>query len=91
MKYKKRVDPDLDYKLILETHNPGDIAFIKSILIAEKVQYFIQGETVAPYLLNALPMRVFVRTDHIEKATEILKDINLSLSCSIDNNTYKNK
>jgi Putative prokaryotic signal transducing protein len=65
---------------ILETHNAGDRVFIKSILDAEGIVYFIQGEHVAPYLYNALPMRVMVKKDQADKAREILKDIELSYS-----------
>jgi hypothetical protein len=75
-----------EYELILETHNPGDIAFIKSILIAENIDFYIQGENVAPYLFNALPMRLLVKKDNAEKAKEILKDIKLTYTYSVDNN-----
>ena len=65
---------------IIETHNAGDRVFIKSILDAEGIAYFIQGEHVAPYLFNALPMRVMVRKDQADQAREILKDLELSYS-----------
>jgi hypothetical protein len=68
------------YEVILETHNPGDCAFIKSLLDAEKIVYFIQGEHVAPYLFNALPMRLMVRRDQADEARALLKGINLSYS-----------
>ena len=71
------------YKQIVETHNPGDIAFIKSILLAEDIEHLIQGESVAPYLLNALPMRLLVRKDKAEKAKELLKDLKLTFSYSL--------
>ena len=69
-----------EYIQILETYNAGDRVFIKSILDAEGIVYFIQGEYIAPYLFNALPMRVMVRRDQADKAREILKDIELSYS-----------
>jgi hypothetical protein len=69
-----------DYIPILETHNAGDRVFIKSILDSEGIFYFIQGEQVAPYLFNALPMRVMVRNDQADKAIHLLKDIELSYS-----------
>ena len=69
-----------EYVPILETHNAGDRVFIKSILDAEGIVYFIQGEHVAPYLYNALPMRVMVKRDQADRAREILKDIELSYS-----------
>jgi hypothetical protein len=65
---------------ILETHNAGDRVFLRSILDAEGIIYYIQGETVAPYLFNSLPMTVMVREDQVEKALAILKDVNLSYS-----------
>ena len=69
-----------EYEAILETHNPGDCAFIKSLLDAERIVYFIQGEHVAPYLFNALPMRLMVRRDQAEAAREILQGVALSYS-----------
>ena len=68
------------YEAILETHNPGDCAFIKSLLDAEKIVYFIQGEHVAPYLFNALPMRLMVRRDQADEARALLNGITLSYS-----------
>jgi hypothetical protein len=76
-----------EYVLVLETHNAGDRVFIKSIFDAEGIVYFIQGENVAPYLFNALPMRVMVKKDQVEKAKDILKDIKLSYSYSFREDT----
>ena len=70
----------VEYVPILETHNAGDRVFIKSILDAEGIVYFIQGEHIAPYLFNALPMRVMVKKDQVDEAREIVKDIELSYS-----------
>ena len=70
----------IEYVPILETHNAGDRVFLKSILDAEGITYFIQGETVAPYVFNALPMTLMVKREQAEKAREILKDIKLSYS-----------
>ena len=69
-----------EYVPILETHNAGDRVFIKSILDAENIVYFIQGEHIAPYLFNALPMRVMVKKDQADQAREIIKHIKLSYS-----------
>ncbi len=71
------------FEPILETHNAGDRAFLKSILDAENISYYIQGEHVAPYLYHALPMRLMVRKDHVAMAREILKDVELSYSYGI--------
>ncbi len=73
----------IEYELILETHNAGDQALLKSILDAERITYFIQGEYVAPYLYYALPMRLMVKKDQAEKAREILKDLKLSFTYGV--------
>lgn len=70
----------IEFVPILETHNAGDRVFLKSILDAAGITYFIQGETVAPYIFNALPMRLMVKRDQANKAREILKDVKLSYS-----------
>jgi hypothetical protein len=62
------------FELILEVRNAGDQAFIKSLLDAEGIAYFMQGEHVAPYLYHALPMRLMVRKDQIASARELLRD-----------------
>ena len=78
-------DDFIEYVPVLETHNAGDRVFLKSILDAEGITYFIQGETVAPYIFNALPMRLMVKKDEANKVKEILKDVKLSYSYGIRN------
>ena len=68
----------IDYEMILEIHNPGDQAFIKSLFDSEGITYFCQGEYVAPYLFHALPIRLMVKKDHVAKAREILQDMAFS-------------
>jgi hypothetical protein len=68
---------------VMETHNAGDRVLIKSLLDAEGIVYYIQNEFVAPYLLNALPMRIMVRQDQAASARDILKDVDLSYSYGI--------
>jgi hypothetical protein len=68
----------LDFELIMEVRNAGDQAFIKSLLDAEDIVYFMQGEHVAPYLYHALPMRLMVRKDHAARVRELLKDFEIS-------------
>jgi hypothetical protein len=75
----------IEYVPIMETHNAGDRVFIKSMLDAEGIVYYIQNETVAPYLFNALPMRIMVRRGQAAQARELLKDIQLSYSYGIRN------
>lgn len=75
--------PDQDaigFELILEVRNASDQAFIKSLLDAEGIVYFIQGEHVAPYLYHALPMRLMVRKDQAALARELLKGFESSFA-----------
>lgn len=65
---------DNTFEFILGMHNSGDSAFIKSLLDAEGIIYFIQGEHVAPYIYHALPMRLLVRADQAAQAKELLQD-----------------
>jgi len=71
-------DEFTDYELIFETRNAGDQAFLKSILDAEGITYFIQGEHVAPYIYHSVPMRLMVKKEDAAKVREILKDAKLS-------------
>jgi hypothetical protein len=69
-----------EYKEVLTTFNPMDIAFIKSILDAEEITYFVQGEHFLNVRPLALPARLMVKIDQVEQAVELLKDLRLSFS-----------
>jgi len=73
----------VEYVVVMNTHNAGDRVLIKSMLDAENIVYYIQNEFVAPYLFNALPMRLMVKSDQADRAREILKDIRLSYSYGV--------
>lgn len=63
-----------DFEPVLEIHNAGDRVFLRSLLDAEGIDYFIQGETVAPYIFHAVPMRLMVRSDQVPAVRELLHD-----------------
>ncbi len=69
----------MDFVPVVELHSAGDRAFLRSVLDAGNITYYIQGEHVAPYLFHAQPMRLMVRRDQAALVREILKDINLSV------------
>jgi hypothetical protein len=75
----------VEYEEILATHSPSDRAIIKSILEAEGIQYFLQGEHATTYVYQAIPVRLMVRKDQVEKAVEVLKDLNLSFTIAGSN------
>lgn len=62
-----------DFEMVMEIHNAGDRVFLRSILDAEEIDYFIQGETVAPYIFHSVPMRLMVRKDQVEMVSELLE------------------
>ena len=69
-----------EYKEVLTTFNPMDVAFIKSILDAEEITYFVHGEHFLNVRPLALPARLMVKIDQVEQAEEILKDLKLSFA-----------
>jgi hypothetical protein len=87
-------EPELEYveyEEILATHSPSDRAIIKSILDAEGVTYLFQGEYATTYLFHAIPVRLLVRKDQVEKAVEVLKDLNLSFTLGGSNGLSNDK
>ena len=68
-------DEFIKFTPVLKTHSAGERAFIKSILDAERVAYFIEGEHAATYLFNSVPQRVMVREDQADFARELLSTI----------------
>jgi hypothetical protein len=68
----------MGFELIMEVRNTGDQVFIKSLLDAEGIAYYMQGEHVAPYLYHALPVRLMVRKDQAALVRDLLKDLELS-------------
>jgi hypothetical protein len=76
------VDPEPDFvefKEILATYSPADIAFLKSLLDSEDVQYFFKGEQFMYVRPLADPVRLMVRCDQVEKAADLLKGVELSV------------
>lgn len=82
---------NIEFEDILSTNNPGDVAIIKSLLDGEGITYIIQGEHVAPLIYYAVPIRLLVRKEHVEKAVDMLKDLNLSFTFGGLNNTEDNQ
>ena len=64
----------IQFEPILEIHNAGDRVFLRSILDGEGIDYFIQGETVAPCLFHSVPMRLMVRRGQAASVRSLLRD-----------------
>ena len=69
----------VNYGEVLATYNPADIAFLKSLLDSEGIHYFFKGEHFMYVRPLADPVRLMVRTDQVEMALELLKDVELSI------------
>ena len=75
-------DELIEYELVLEIQNSGDLIFLKSILDAEGITYYVQGEHVAQFIYHAVSMRLMVKKEEVTKVREILRDVNLSSAYS---------
>ena len=67
----------VEYERVLATHNPADIAVIKSILDGEEVDYFFKGELFNQLEPPVQPATLMVRKDQSETANDLLKDLNV--------------
>jgi len=70
----------IEYVQVLGTYNPADIAFIKSVLDAEGIIYYFLGEHFLYIRPLADPARLMVKADQVEKAREILTDLQLTVT-----------
>ena len=65
----------VDYEEIPAPLSPAGISIIKSILDSEGITYFIKGEN---YQISFATPKLMVRTDQVEIAKELIKDLKLS-------------
>ncbi len=78
----------VDFKEVLGTYNPADVAFIKSLLESEGIQYFFKGENFMYVRPLADPVRLMIRIDQFEEAVELLKNVQLSVAgINLDGNS----
>ncbi|RPI76861.1 MAG: hypothetical protein EHM45_11425 [Desulfobacteraceae bacterium] len=68
----------VEYVEILETYSPADIAFIKSILDAESITYFIKGEYIGCIQPLADRFKLMVSQDQAEEVKSLLADMKIS-------------
>ena len=63
----------IDFVLIYETAREDEVAFIKSILEANQINYFVENDH-SFYRSGGLPMTVKVEAGQADKTREVLKD-----------------
>lgn len=59
---------------VYSTYNPGDIAFIKSILDSEDIHYYFQGESSNMLVVAGAYARLLVQDDQAQRVREILQE-----------------
>ena len=70
-------DVDVRYVEMVEvfsTYNPGDIAFVKSVLDGEDIHYYFQGENTALLVAAGAYARLLVRAVEAGRVREILQE-----------------
>lgn len=77
---------NVKYKQVLSTFNQMDVAMIKSVLDAEGINYYLNGEycTYVPPL--AQPIILMVQDDQVDDANNLLKSLNLNFNLFAPNN-----
>jgi len=68
----------MEYRLLIETSNPADIAMIKSLLDSERIVYFVHGEAFSAIRPMVEPARFMVAEDRLEEAERLIKRLLLS-------------
>lgn len=67
-----------DYMHLMSTYNTGDVAFIKSLLDAEGLSYYFQGEHFSVLRPLVEPARLLVENKDVEKAEDLLEGLELN-------------
>jgi len=70
----------IEYVEIMGTYNPADVAVIKSTLDAENITYYFNAEHFMYVSPLAESVRLMVKKDEVEKAKEILRDLDLAIT-----------
>ena len=64
-----------DYAEIFVNPSPADVAILKLILDSKEINFFIEGENAQ---ISFATPKLMVRTDQVEMAKELIKDLKLS-------------
>ena len=64
----------VELEAILSTKDAGEIALIKSLLEAEDIPFFVQGDHFSGLYGHAIPVRILVPKNKLEDAKALLSD-----------------
>lgn len=67
----------MEFKELIRTFNKGDIAFLKSLLESEQIEFYCHGEYFSLCHHMVEPVRIMVREDQLEKAQNLIKDLKI--------------
>ncbi len=67
----------IEFKPVLSTYNNADIAFIKSILDAEDINYYFKGENVHFARPGGQPAILMVQAGRVKEVQELLQDLEI--------------
>lgn len=73
-----------EYADLLASLDPSYVSFIRSVLTAEGIDHYVLGEHASHVLALSVQQIVRVRDDQIERARQILDDIENSHSSEVD-------
>jgi uncharacterized protein involved in type VI secretion and phage assembly len=62
---------------VFTTYNPGDIAFVKSLLNGEGIHYYFQGESPTMLVAAGAYARLLIRADQADRVRDILREAGL--------------
>ncbi len=68
----------VEFGEVLSTYNLADIALIKSILDETGMKYYFENENFVHVSPLALPARLMVPRNQVEKTMELLRDMDLA-------------
>jgi transcription initiation factor IIE alpha subunit len=70
---------DQDYIEVISSMNQADVSILHSMLDGAEIDYYIAGENFLGVDPLIAPARVFVASDQVDKANELLKDFSVHI------------
>ena len=71
-------EAEFEYEKLLQTYNQADLGIIKSILDDAEMTYYVEGENFLGVGPMIQPVIVFIRSDQVEDAKVLLKDVEMN-------------
>jgi hypothetical protein len=72
----------MEYKELISTHNPADIAMIHSLLETEQIQYYVNGENFNQWQPMVQPARFMVSEEQYSEALDLIQQLSITFLSS---------